>query len=203
MSPGGLNHIDSEGTPIPPTRISPAIRWRRRRRPVKRDGNRRSPSDLISAIPFDGAFSFLFISDNNNSPQCYLLLLSQNERREISIFCYNGCSDVKESPPFHVPPPSLSSVFANLCSIRPPLRPHPSYSLSVTTLQFKVATYSEGFVILPSMLLGHGSMASAVLLNRQMVSLFQSCHKNWFSWEWTVSNSNLNSQHPLLVYQTE
>ena len=68
MSPGGLTHIDSEGAPIPPTRISPAIRWRRRRRPVKRDGSRQSPSDLISAIPFDGAFSFLFISDNNNSP---------------------------------------------------------------------------------------------------------------------------------------
>ena len=28
---------------------------------------------------------------------------------------------------------------------------------------------------------------------RQMTSLLQSCHKNWFSWEWTVSNTNLNT----------
>ena len=27
------------------------------------------------------------------------------------------------------------------------------------------------------------------VINRQMVSLFQGCHKKWFSWEWTVSNT--------------
>ena len=66
------------------------------------------PSDQISAISLDGAFSFSFRAAVPNVFQ---------KRTEISIFSFTGCSDGGGQGP------SLP-VFANLCSIRPP-PPHP------------------------------------------------------------------------------
>ena len=54
-------------------------------------------------------------------------------------------------------------------------------------LPMAFAAYKEG--LQPHYLEGYHNAK----VNRQMVSLFQSCHKNVFSWEWTVSNSNLNT----------